>query len=126
MTISYSAYTQTHNPAQNSADNPNAGKPARKHQMRFFPKSSNKLPPIPTQFLVWNGVGRPPLAISEPKTVQKIRQARWMDPDLTDMELAGRHGVSIPSIRKYTADMGTIRRHYVYDRVNRRTRHTTR
>lgn len=58
-------------------------------------------------------MARPSLSISDPKTVQRIRNMRFLCPEKTDAEIASVMMISIPTVRKYTDDLYTKRRHAV-------------
>jgi len=85
---------------------------------------SKTLPTIPPCFLKErvDGKGRPSFAIVEPKTVQKLMLAAFLDESLTDADLATRHGVSVMTVRKYTSHIKWARRHVALDVVSRNTR----
>jgi hypothetical protein len=84
------------------------------------------LPTIPPCFLNEraDGLGRPSLALIEPKTVQKLMLAAFLDDNLTDSDLATRHGVSVKTVRKYTSHIKWARRHASLDVVQRNTKRT--
>jgi hypothetical protein len=84
---------------------------------------SKTLPTIPPCFLKEKvGRGRVSFAIADPKTVQKIMLAAFIDENLTDADLANRHGVSVPTVRKYTNHIKWARRHASMDVVSRNTK----
>jgi len=84
---------------------------------------SKTLPTIPPCFLKEvDGRGRPSFAMIEPKTVQKLMLAAFIDEDLTDADLANRHGVSVCTVRKYTNHIKWARRHASLDVVSRNTK----
>lgn len=57
------------------------------------------------------------LSKTNPKLVQAIRNARFLHPELTDLNLAEIFGVSVPTVRKYVDDLPTERR-YVFRLVD--------
>ena len=84
---------------------------------------SKTLPTIPPCFLKEvDGRGRPSFALVDPKTVQKLMLAAFLDEHLTDADLALRHGVSVPTVRKYTNHIKWARRHASIDMVSRNTK----
>ena len=80
------------------------------------------LPPIPSHFLRTTTKGRPSLAITKPDVIRMLRLAAILDTHLTDADLAFRHGISVPTVRKYTNDVRFARRHNAFDIINRKTR----
>lgn len=53
------------------------------------------------------------LSKTNPKLVKAIRNARFLHPELTDLNLAEIFGISVSTVRKYVDDLSTERRYVV-------------
>jgi hypothetical protein len=81
------------------------------------------LPTIPPCFLRNDGKrGKPSLAKTDPKTIQKLMLAVFLDEKLTDADHAARHGVSVLTVRKYTSWLKWNRRHASLEVVQRNSK----